>query len=89
MGMPTVLIYLITIYDDEEGSKSSHITPLPITQEEELEETSAPTYDELVPNPQEGDLKARNTLVHLFINQIRTYPKDDNSKNDLDTGEQE
>jgi hypothetical protein len=42
MGMPTILIDLITIYDDEEGSEASHITPVPITQEEELGETSAP-----------------------------------------------
>jgi hypothetical protein len=52
MGMPTVLIDLITIYDDEEGSEASHITLVPITQEEEPGETSAPTFDVLVPNPQ-------------------------------------
>jgi hypothetical protein len=52
MGMPTVLIDLITIYDDEEGSEASRITLVPITQEEEPGETSAPAFDVLIPNPQ-------------------------------------
>jgi hypothetical protein len=69
MGMPTVLIDLITIYDDEEGSEASHITPVPITQEEEPGETSAPASDDLVPKPQEGDLGARTTLNTIFLNQ--------------------
>jgi hypothetical protein len=47
-GMPIVLIYLITIYDDEEGSKASHITLVLITQEEEPGETSSPASDDLV-----------------------------------------
>jgi hypothetical protein len=49
--MPTVLIYLIIIYDDEEASEASRITEMPITQEEEPGETSTPTSDDLVPKP--------------------------------------
>jgi hypothetical protein len=53
--MPTVLIDLITIYDNKEGLEASHITPVPITQEEEPWEISAPASDVLIPNPEEGD----------------------------------
>jgi hypothetical protein len=45
MGVPNVLIDLITIYDDEESSEVSRMTPVPITEEEEPGETSAPTSD--------------------------------------------
>jgi hypothetical protein len=89
MGMPTVLIDLITIYDDEEGSEASCITPVPITQEEEPGETSAPASDVLIPNPQEGDHEARNTLDTEFLDQLGTQPQNDSSKNDLGAGEQE
>jgi hypothetical protein len=34
MGVHTILIDLITIYDDEEISEVLHITPVPITEEE-------------------------------------------------------
>jgi hypothetical protein len=64
-----------------------------ITQEEEPGETSAPASDDLVLNPQEGDLEARTTLDTVFLNQLETQscqqPHDDNSKNDMDAGEQE
>ena len=43
MGMPIVLIYSITIYDDAKGSEASCITLVPIRQEEEPGETSSPT----------------------------------------------
>jgi hypothetical protein len=48
MGIPTIFIYLITIYNDEEGSKSSHITLVLITQEEELGQTSTLASDYLI-----------------------------------------
>jgi hypothetical protein len=73
-AMPTVLIDLITIYDDEEGSEASHITLVPITQEEELGETSTPTFDVLILNPQEGDHEAKSTLKVEFIDQMGTQP---------------
>jgi hypothetical protein len=87
--MPIFLIYLISLYDDEEGLKSLHIILVPITHEEEPKETFAPTFDVLVPNPQEGDHEARNTLEIVFLNQLGTQPRDDISKNYFDTGEQE
>jgi hypothetical protein len=68
--MHTILIDFITIYDDGEGSEASHITPVPITQEEEPRETSAPTSYVLIPNPQEGDLEDRNTLGTKFLDQL-------------------
>jgi hypothetical protein len=89
MGMPTVLIDLIMIYDDEEESEASHITLVPITQEKEPGETSSPVFDDVTPNPQEGDLVARSTLDTIFLDQLGTQPQNDSSKNDLDTGEQE
>lgn len=70
--MPIVLIDLITIYEDEEGSKSSCITLVPITQEEDPRETSAPTFDVLIPNPQEGDYEARNILKTEFLDHLGT-----------------
>jgi hypothetical protein len=87
--MPNVLIYLITIYDDEEGSEALCITPVPITQEDEPLETYAPASDVLIPNPQESDHEDRNTLDTIFPNQPGTQPQGENSKNDLDTCEQE
>jgi hypothetical protein len=88
-GLPTILIDLISIYVDEEGLKASHITPVPITQEEEPVETSTPTFDVLIPNPQEGDHEARSTLDTKFIDQLGTHLQNDSSKNDLGTGEKE
>jgi hypothetical protein len=93
--MPIILIDLITIYDDVEGSEASHMTLVPITQEDKLGETSAPASDDLVPKHQEGSLGARTTLNTAFLNQLETQssretqPHDDNSENYMDTGEQE
>ena len=43
----------------------------------------------MTPNPQEGDHEAKKTLDTEFLDQLRTQPHDDNSKNDLGVGEQE
>jgi hypothetical protein len=53
-----ILIDLITIYDDEESSGVSLITPVPITEEGEPGETSALTLKALTSIPQEGDDQA-------------------------------
>ena len=87
--MPTVLIDFITIYDDEEGLEASRITLVPITQEEEPWETSAPASDVLIPNPHEGDYEARSTLDTEFLDQVGTRHQNDSSKNHLGAGEQE
>jgi hypothetical protein len=52
-GVPTVLVDLITIYDDEKGLEVSHISPVVITQEEIPSRVSTLTPDEFVPEPQE------------------------------------
>jgi hypothetical protein len=80
MGMPTVLIDLITIYDDEEGSEASRITPVPITQEEEPGETSAPASDVLIPNPRKatmrlGTLWTLNFSINWEHNLRMTAPR--------------
>jgi hypothetical protein len=87
--VPIVLIDLITIYDDEESSKVLRITLVPITQEEVPGETSAPITDVLIPNPHEGDHKARSTLDIEFLDQLGTHPQNASSKNVLGVGEQE
>jgi hypothetical protein len=66
-----------------------HITPVPITEEEEPGETSAPASDALTPNPQEGDHETQSTLDTEFLDQLGTQPQNDSSKNDLGAGEQE
>jgi hypothetical protein len=53
-----VLIDLITIYDDEERSWVSLITPIPIKEEGELREKYSLTPKDLTSIPQEGDDKA-------------------------------
>jgi hypothetical protein len=51
-NVPDVLIDLITIYDDEERSWFSFITPVPITKEGEPGETSSLTPKALTSIPQ-------------------------------------
>jgi hypothetical protein len=75
MDMPTILIYLITIYDDEEGSESSCITLVRKPQEGGLgARTSINTI-------------FVNQLETQSLGE--TQPHDDSSKNDMDTEEQE
>jgi hypothetical protein len=87
--IPIIPIDLITISDDEEGSEASNITLVLITQEEVPGETFAPAFDDLVLNPQEGDLEARTTLDTIFLEQLEIQPHDDSSKNDMVAGGQE
>jgi hypothetical protein len=86
-GVPNILFYLITIYDDEESSKVSLITPLPITEEKELGGTSTPTPDDLILNPLKGDHEAKSNLDTVFLD-LSGNPKD-NSKDEISSGEQE
>jgi hypothetical protein len=86
MGMPTIIIDLIMIYDNEEGLEASHITTVMIKQEKEPRETSTPNSDDVTPNAQEGDLVARSTLDTVFLDQLGTKSQNEGSKNDLDTG---
>ena len=65
------------------------ITLVQITQEEEPGETSTPSFDVLISNPQEGIHDARNTLDIEFLVQLGTGPQNGSSKNDLGVGEQE
>jgi hypothetical protein len=68
--MPTVLIYLIMIYDNEEGSKALQRTPVPITQEKVSRETSSPVSNDVTPNPQGVDLVSRSTLDIVFLDPL-------------------
>jgi hypothetical protein len=87
IGVPNTLFDLITIYDDEESSKVSLITPIPITEEKEPGGTYAPTLDASIPNPLQGDHEAKSTLETEFLNLSGT-PKD-SSRDELGSGEQE
>jgi hypothetical protein len=86
--MPTFLIDLIKIYDNEEDSEASHITFMPIAEEKKPVETFSPVFDDVTPNPQKGDLVANITLETIFLDQLGTQPQNDNSKNAFDAGEQ-
>jgi hypothetical protein len=49
-GAPKSLFDLITIYDDEESSKVSIVTPVLITEEKEPEKESTPSPDAPIQN---------------------------------------
>jgi hypothetical protein len=61
-GVSNTLYDLITIYDDEESSEVSLITPVPITKEKEPGGTSTPILYASIPNPLQGDHEAESTL---------------------------
>jgi hypothetical protein len=92
--VPAVLVDLITIYDDDEGSEVSHISPVVITQEESPGEVSALAPDKIVMEPQEGGLDARITTDVELLSSLETQPTGEtqshgaNSKDDMDMGEQ-
>jgi hypothetical protein len=81
MGVPNPLFYLINIHDDEESSKISLVTMIPIKEEKEPGGTSSPSPDALVPNPLQGDHEADNVLDSAFLNLSET-PKD-SSRDDI------
>jgi hypothetical protein len=87
MGVPNTLFDLITIYDDEERSEVSLITPVPITEEKEQGKSFVPTSYALIINPLQGEHEADITLDIGFIDLSRTLK--DNSKDELGSGEQE
>jgi hypothetical protein len=84
-----VLVDLITIYGNEESSRVSLITLIPITEEGEPGQTSALTPEDLNSIPQEGDDQARSMMDTKFLDQSRIQHKMDNSKEKLGSGEQE
>jgi hypothetical protein len=53
-GLPPVLVDLITIYDDDEGSVTTHTVPIPITYEEAPGEMTAPTKKDYYRVQKEG-----------------------------------
>jgi len=69
MDVPNVLIYLITIYDDEEISGVSLITLVPITEEGKPGERYAPTLKSLTSIPPEGDNTTESILDTKFLEQ--------------------
>jgi hypothetical protein len=93
-GVPTILVDLITIYDDDEGSEVSHISLVVITQEESPGEVSTLAPDEIVPESREGGQDARITIDVEFLSSLETQPTGEtqshgaSSKDDMDMGEQ-
>jgi hypothetical protein len=87
--VPNVLIDLITIYDDDESSRVSLITTIPIIKEEEPGETSSPTSEYFPSIPNEGINKAGSNLDTKFLDQSGIQPNKDNSKDELGSGEQD
>jgi hypothetical protein len=67
IGVPNPLFDLITIYDDEESSEVSLVTPTPITEEKELEKKSAPSPDASDQNPPQGDHEVESVLDAEFL----------------------
>ena len=86
--MSDVLIDLITIYDDEENSRVSLITPVPIAEEGEPGETCALTLEAMTSIPQEGDDQAGSMLDNEFLDQSGIQHKMDSSEEELGSGEQ-
>jgi hypothetical protein len=66
-SVPNILFDLITIYDDEESSYVSLITPVPITDEKEPRETFSPTFDDSIMNPRQGDHEVESILDTKFL----------------------
>jgi hypothetical protein len=85
-GVPNPLFDLITIYDDEEGSKVSLVTLVPITEEKEPEKASVPSPDALVQNLSQSDHEVKSVLDTQFLDLSET-PKD-SSRDELGSGDQ-
>jgi hypothetical protein len=60
--VPNPQFDIITIYDNEESSKVSLVTLIPITEEKEPEKISAPSPDASVQNPPQDDHEAKSIL---------------------------
>jgi hypothetical protein len=75
---------LITIYDDEESSKVSLVTPISIIEEKEPEKQSSTSPDASFQNPLQGNHKAESILDTEFLDLSKT-PKD-NFKEELGSG---
>lgn len=92
--VPTVLVDLITIYDDDEGSEVSHISLVVITQEKSPSKVSALTPDEIIPKPREGGQDAKITIDVELCSSLETQSTGEtqshgaSSKDDMDMGEQ-
>jgi hypothetical protein len=56
------LFDLITIYDDEESSEVSLVTPVPITEEKEPEKASTPSLDAPIQNLPQSDHEVESVL---------------------------
>jgi hypothetical protein len=87
--VPDVLIDLITIYDDEESSGVSLITPVPIMEEGEPRRNICSNSEALTSIPQEGNDQAGSMLDTEFLDQLGIQHKMDNSKEELGSVEQE
>jgi hypothetical protein len=86
-SVPNPLFDLITIYDDEESSEVSLVTPVQITEEKEPERASTPGPDAPVQSCPQSE--------HEVESALDTEPLDipgtpmDNSRDELGSGEQE
>jgi hypothetical protein len=68
-GLPSVLVDLITIYDDDEGSVTSHIALIPITYEEVPGEMADPDVEGLLQDSETRDIDIENVDVSVTFPQ--------------------
>jgi hypothetical protein len=82
---PNLLHDLITIYDDEESSKVSLVTPIQITEEKELEKESSPSLNAQIQSLPQGDQEVEIVLDTELLNAPGTQvdsPKDELGSNE-------
>jgi hypothetical protein len=85
-SVPNPFFDLITIYDKEESSEVSLVTPVQITEEKEPEKASTPGPDALIQNIPQTDHEVKSVLEMELIEFLGTPM--DNSRDDLGSGGQ-
>jgi hypothetical protein len=86
-GAPNPLHDIITIYDDEESSQDSLVTPIQITEEKEPEKVSSPVPDAPIQNLPQSDQEVKSILDNEILYTPGTQV--DSPKDELGLGEQE
>jgi hypothetical protein len=84
---PNPLHDLIMIYDDEESSKVSLVSPIQITEEKEPKIVSSPTPDAQIQSLPWSDQEVQSVLDTDLLDALGTQV--DSPKDDLGSGEQE
>jgi hypothetical protein len=86
-GAPNPLADIITIYDEEESSKVSLVTPVQIIEEKEPEKASCPAPDVQFQSLQQRDQELKSVLDTDLLDAPNTQV--DKPRDDLGLGEQE